>query len=286
LAFSVATCIRPDILIVDEALSVGDIYFQQKCYERIQGFAAAGTTLLFVSHSMGTIISLCNRAIYLKNGNVEFDGDPKSAVDLYQAELLMRLDKEPQRLQVAAAPPAVQIEDAGLKNETNFQADALQNLDPGSITTQAVEFLGARILSDRGPTTVVVTDQQVVLELSYRLLSELKDPHVGFKVRNQYGTVLYETNSYCLGTKPQRVAVGVAASFRFSFHARLAPGEYTITAGFAEQGYDRGSFERVLNFQHGVLAFQVVEDVRGARWTGLINLDATFESTEERAAGS
>jgi lipopolysaccharide transport system ATP-binding protein len=65
LAFSIATVIRPDILIVDEALSVGDIYFQQKCFDRIRAFRDAGTTLLFVSHSLSTVYALCSRAIYL-----------------------------------------------------------------------------------------------------------------------------------------------------------------------------------------------------------------------------
>jgi len=68
LAFSVATAVRPDILIVDEALAVGDVFFQQKCFERIRAYREAGTTLLFVSHSMGSVYSLCDRAILLNGG--------------------------------------------------------------------------------------------------------------------------------------------------------------------------------------------------------------------------
>ncbi|MBV8635779.1 MAG: ABC transporter ATP-binding protein, partial [Burkholderiaceae bacterium] len=93
LAFSVATAVRPDILIVDEALAVGDVFFQQKCYERIRGFCEAGTTLLFVSHAMGTVYSLCDRAILLSEGRVALDASPREVIDLYNAQLLQRQGK-------------------------------------------------------------------------------------------------------------------------------------------------------------------------------------------------
>jgi len=281
LAFSVATCIRPDVLIVDEALSVGDIYFQQKCFERIQGFAAAGTTLLFVSHSMGTIVNLCDRAIYLKQGSIVFDGDPKSAVDLYQAEILQRLDREPERLQVAPALSAKGVPAVG--EIQSAQAGGLAAPDPGSITTPSVDFLGARLMFGGSATNVIPADQQVVLELKYQIRHALSDPHVGFKIRDRYGTVLYETNSYCLGCKPAQIEPGIPTTFRFVFRARIAPGEYTVTVGFADQGFAEGSFVRVLNYEHGVLSFQVVENIRGSRWSGLINLEAELESAEPLA---
>ena len=83
LAFSVATAVRPEILIVDEALSVGDAYFQHKSFERIRQFRDEGTTLLFVSHSPGTIKSLCNRAILFDQGILIRDGEPDNVLDYY-----------------------------------------------------------------------------------------------------------------------------------------------------------------------------------------------------------
>ncbi|MFP5431485.1 MAG: ABC transporter ATP-binding protein, partial [Gammaproteobacteria bacterium] len=78
LAFSVATCLRPDILIVDEALSVGDAYFQHKSFERIREFGRQGTTLLIVSHDRNAIQAICNRAILLRDGQVALDGEPEA----------------------------------------------------------------------------------------------------------------------------------------------------------------------------------------------------------------
>lgn len=87
LAFSVATMMRPDILIVDEALAVGDAYFQAKCYQRIAHFKAQGTTLILVSHSPGDIVKHCERAIMLKNGRIELDGLSREVSNRYLDEL-------------------------------------------------------------------------------------------------------------------------------------------------------------------------------------------------------
>ena len=83
LAFSVATAVRPDILIVDEALSVGDAYFQHKSFNRIREFREQGTTLLIVSHDRSAIQSLCDRAILLESGRVAKDGPPEEVMDYY-----------------------------------------------------------------------------------------------------------------------------------------------------------------------------------------------------------
>ncbi len=85
LAFSVATAVRPDILIVDEALSVGDAYFQHKSFDRIRQFRDQGTTLLFVSHSPGAVKTLCDRAILLDQGVLLRDGSPDAVLDYYNA---------------------------------------------------------------------------------------------------------------------------------------------------------------------------------------------------------
>jgi lipopolysaccharide transport system ATP-binding protein len=87
LAFSVATAIRPDILIVDEALSVGDAYFQHKSFNRIREFRKLGTTLLIVSHDKQAIQSICNRTILLNGGQLILEGEPEAVMDYYNAIL-------------------------------------------------------------------------------------------------------------------------------------------------------------------------------------------------------
>ncbi|MBF0245896.1 MAG: ABC transporter ATP-binding protein, partial [Planctomycetes bacterium] len=99
-AFAVVTAVRPDLLIVDEALAVGDVYFQQKCHERMREFISSGTALLFVSHGMDTVLEICSRALYLREGKVIHDGSPKEAVDLYQADMLVRMDRNAVKPQI------------------------------------------------------------------------------------------------------------------------------------------------------------------------------------------
>lgn len=94
LAFAVATASRPDILIVDEALSVGDSRFQAKCYARIADFKEQGTTLLLVSHSAGDIVKHCDRAIFLKNGDICMDGTARDVTNRYLDELFGKPDKD------------------------------------------------------------------------------------------------------------------------------------------------------------------------------------------------
>ncbi|WP_199063882.1 ABC transporter ATP-binding protein, partial [Serratia sp. ASV30] len=94
LAFSVATAIRPDVLIVDEALSVGDDYFQHKSFERIREFRRQGTTLLIVSHDKQAIQSICDRAILLNAGRIEMEGEPEAVMDYYNALLAAKQNQK------------------------------------------------------------------------------------------------------------------------------------------------------------------------------------------------
>jgi ABC-type polysaccharide/polyol phosphate transport system ATPase subunit len=94
LAFSVATEVDPDILIIDEILAVGDIGFQQKCFERLKRFRESGKTILFVTQTMDQVVKLCDRAILLDRGQIQFQGDPREAVEIYKAGLIAPAAKE------------------------------------------------------------------------------------------------------------------------------------------------------------------------------------------------
>ena len=89
LAFSVATEVDPDILVVDEILAVGDLAFQTKCFDRLKRFRAAGKTILLVTHSMEQVSKFCDRAIFLDKGHILFDGDPEQAIELYRTKVIV-----------------------------------------------------------------------------------------------------------------------------------------------------------------------------------------------------
>jgi lipopolysaccharide transport system ATP-binding protein len=274
LAFSVATCVRPDILIVDEALAVGDVFFQQKCFDRIAEFTRAGTTLLFVSHSAVTILNTCTRCLLLRRGELAFDGAPKEAFDLYQTEMLEgSIGTTSTGTMPGAAPaPAMEYSDA---------LDAVVDLDtsvtigggPGSVVTPLAQCLAVRFTSLEGvPIAVAVSDQLVRLNVVFRLLKACNDPHVGFKIRNRFGAVLFETNSYCMHRNLGAVAGNATLSVEFAFVLNLIPGEYTVTVGLASGGYGEGSFEEIWSHLHDVTAIAVVPNPDAITWAGQVNL--------------
>ncbi|KQQ33667.1 hypothetical protein ASF61_11455 [Duganella sp. Leaf126] len=314
LAFSVATCERPDILIVDEALAVGDVFFQQQCFDRIRRYTAAGTTLLFVSHSMGTVMDICDRALYIRQGRLAFDGAPRTAVDRYQAELLGHAPADtrlapathttpdrsaadfPADAAVGAAPAGTALAGDAVAGDMSASAAVTGNApaaaaDPlhqladaagltgsaGSIASADVACLRAAFVDAAGtPLATIVADQQVTLRIDYRVQRAFDDPHIGFKIRNRHGVVLFETNSYCMHQCPGPVAAGQVLSARFSFALTLAPDDYTLTVGFSNGGYDQGSFREVLNYLHEVSAFTILPDTAGIRWAGMTNLAPRF----------
>jgi len=258
LAFAAATAIRPDILIVDEALAVGDVFFQQKCFERLVAFREQGTTLLLVSHSPGMIIEMCDRAILLRKGELAFDGSSKEATDMYQADVLIRLDKRPQEIEVTASEP-----------EGGRSA--------GSVRSASATLVSVRTFEEGGNETQTLWgDATAEIRLHYRIERDLHDPHVGFKIRNRFGAVLFETNSYCMGKSLGARMAGDELVVSFRFPMLLAPGDYTVTAGLANGGFAEGSFEEVLSFEHETHAFTVVRGSGSILWSGVVNLCPTL----------
>ncbi|TFZ05165.1 ABC transporter ATP-binding protein [Ramlibacter henchirensis] len=266
LAFAVAVARRPDILIVDEALAVGDVYFQQKCYQRIQQYIAAGTTLLFVTHGMSTILEVCTRAIYLRSGAIAYDGSPKQAVNLYQADMLVAQDQGSSRpeikpAQVAPEPAAAEQSQAQLEGST------------GSLLTEAVTCVDARLLDEHGQrVTVVLSESRLELRLRYRIHRALDDPHVGFKIRSRTGAVIFESNTYCMRKVVGGAGPGALLEVAFAFPVDLSPGDYTITTGLANGGSAGGIFRESLSYLHDVLSFNVLPNPSSIVWEGIVNI--------------
>ncbi|MFZ6773957.1 ABC transporter ATP-binding protein [Undibacterium sp. SXout7W] len=285
LAFSVATCVRPDILIVDEALAVGDVFFQQKCFERITQFTKEGTTLLFVSHSTGTVLNTCTRCLFIKEGSLAFDGSAKEAIDLYQAELLSKLDKAKIPLQIHQNNTEPSDSDALLQDQQEivlFESPALEG-KTGSISTDKADCIGVRFIEQNGRTMYsMIADSEVTLRLDFRIKEKLDDPHAGFKIRNRFGVVLFETNTYCMQKSLGSAEKNSILSVQFSFNLSIFPDEYTITIGLANGGYGEGSFKEVIVHLHEVTAFVVLPNPAAITWAGLTNLQPNlhFEKIE------
>nr|QOL00460.1 teichoic acids export ATP-binding protein TagH [uncultured organism] len=260
LAFAVAINLQPDILIVDEALSVGDIYFQQKCFDKLRELRAAGITLFFVSHNSGAIFRFCDRALLLEHGRVVLDGDPKSVIETYESHLIVENEREREAI---AATVTTTPEAAG--------ADA-QPI-PAEVDRAEVDVVVAEIRSATGdPVHAFISEERIAVHVELRFRQSFDDPHVGFKIRNRYGDVIFETTTYSMRRPIGAVAAGEIVTIDFPFTAALIEGDYTVTLGIADGGFGEGSFRHQLLYRHDVAPFRVLRNADSIHWAGVVNL--------------
>lgn len=205
LAFSVATVVRPDILIVDEALSVGDAYFQHKSFERIRELRNQGTTLLIVSHDKGAIQSICDRAILLSKGKKLLEGKPESVLDYYNAAI---------------------VDDANNR--------IIQTVDENGVT-QTVSGTGkvrirTVVLRDSSGREVEVVDvgAELVLEIQVEISSNIATLVAGFLIKDRLGQEVFGTNSYHHNQVVSDLQDGNQLTYQYHFRADLGPGSYSI----------------------------------------------------------
>ena len=250
LAFAVATAVRPDVLIVDEALAVGDVFFQQKCFDRIRIFREQGTTLLFVSHAMSTVYALCDRAVLLQHGRIVMDAEPRAVIDLYNAHVASQTSVEPVAV-VAAAEEGAPV---------------------GSYHTDDASLAAVTILQDGNPVSTVLVNEDIIVRIEADFRVPIADPHIGFQVRDNRGEALYMAHTHGLGLSIGRVAAGERVVVEFRFLAALYPGDYTVTAGIARGGKPEGQLEQSLVRHQDAIQFSVTSPAAGPYWGGRFNL--------------
>jgi len=271
LAFAVAVSVNPEILIVDEALSVGDIYFQQKCFERIRELKQLGTTLLFVSHDSGAVYKLCRRAILMELGKVVLDEKPRQVLDLYEAKLLKKRDTYSEAVEIQKIPES--NSSLPLKSESSSSrkvADILINLPEVS-----VKFIKLLNESDQEIESII---SEELLQLCIGLLfsDTFEDPHIGFKIRDRTGSVIFETNTFCMEQRVGKVVSGTLLEIRFRFHVPLIEGEYTVTVGVADGAFGEGQFKRTLVYAHNFTVLKVLKNRNSILWSGIVNLQPSI----------
>ena len=273
LAFAVAVNVNPEILIVDEALSVGDIYFQQKCFERIREFRDRGMTLLFVSHDSGAIHKLCQKALLMESGKLILESKPKTVIDLYEAKLLKKRDLESEELEIQVLPDY----DSETKKYQNYSLDEDLKIEEVSINSNDVNIKYIKLLDeDNRETHVVVSEKILTLSMGILFLTPFEDPHIGFKIRDRTGEVIFETNTYCMKVNIGSVEKYDFLELIFKFEVPISVGEYTISVGVADIGYGEGSFRRTLVYSHNVAQFKVLINKESILWSGIVNLKPSF----------
>lgn len=226
LAFATQTVIEPEILIVDEALSVGDFFFQQKCFARIAELRKCGTTLLFVSHDMGTVRDLCNQTLYLKQGRpVEF-GESQHIISLYLRE------------ENAVPAPSSEHKPESTSNEMNVVRSEeirrgaiwINDTEPRNAAEGIGHIISVRLLdAQRRPASTFKMGHSAIIQ-AYIQVHRNESLHFAIEIKNRHGQLVSSLGTRTVGLPPLAGAPGQIMEFEAEIEAGLEAGEYSLQA--------------------------------------------------------
>lgn len=255
LAFALATAKRPDILIVDEVLSVGDSYFQHKSFDRIRQFKEEGTSIILVTHSMGDVRALCDRVILLDKGTVMKDGSPDEVVDYYNAMIAER-------------------ENARMTIEQKRNQNGWLHTRSGTFEVEAesVELLDAETSQ---PINTARVGQKLVLKLVARANQNIPRLVLGYMLRDRTGHVVWGTNTWHTKQIVEDIKRAENIIFSMSFTCALGPGSYSVTASLSSSDTH---LDDNYEWQDNGVVFDVV-NVDKPTFIGSTWLDGDFEIT-------
>ena len=203
--FSVATAFRPDLLIVDEALSVGDSYFQHKSFDRIREFQSQGCSLLIVSHDRSAVQALCDRAILLEKGCMIKDGNPEEVMDFYNALIA---EKENQKVDLV-----------------QHSSGKVQTISgTGEATLASIELLN----SEQQPIEFVDVGESVELVVRVQVNADIPQLVLGYMIKDRLGQSVFGTNTWHTKQAIHEAKAGSTIEYRVAFAMNLGPGSYSI----------------------------------------------------------
>ena len=254
LAFSIAIHADPTCFLVDEALSVGDAYFQQKCMRKIKEFQDSGGSIVFVSHDMNAMMTLCDYAILLDHGKMISNGIPRSIVDLYISRIC---------IQSHTGEKSVVLMDT---------KDTLNNRS--NISTGEIEFDSIRILdSSKNVITHAHSDDEIIISFTFRSLRHIEEPTFGILIRNRYGVSIFGTNTYLLHQKNNPLLPGEMYRVYYRLKVPLQPDDYLITVAIDNKGKATNSFDEYLLRLNDIATLKVVRNEKQLHYEGVTNLN-------------
>lgn len=228
LAFSVAISVDPDILIVDEALSVGDVFFQNKCYRRFEEFRDKGKTILFVTHDMGSVIRYCNRCVLLNAGKKVGEGKPQEMVDLYKRIMVGQWNEN----EVKNSTIANSIDTTNLKTDRLWKEQISMNPDMEVYGDGRADIIDFGIFSDSGNIgNNVYKGDYYTVKMKVRINDDNLNPIFAFKLRDVKGTELTGTNTMLEDIDTSHCKKGDIVTISFRQKQYLQPGQYLVSLG-------------------------------------------------------
>jgi len=251
LAFALATAKRPDILIVDEALSVGDAFFQHKCFDRIRHFKRAGTTILMVSHDKNAVLNLCDRAILIHAGHKDLDSKPVEVFDRYNA-LLAETSEE-------------QI-------SQKLQSDGVLQTISGNGAARVTRI---NLQNDKGEAVHLVdVGQPLTLCINIKIYEKISNLVFGFVFKDSLGQDIFGTNTAHLDIPISPSSEAEDIDISFSLQANLGVGEYSISTSLS---LDAQHINSNIEWKDFAYKFQVVNKSTH-HFVGKINLPLRLKS--------
>ena len=255
LAFAVAINIEPEILIVDEALSVGDVFFQAKCYRKFEEFKEQGKTIVFVSHDLSSISKYCDRVFLLNQGNLLGEGKPKEMIDAYKRVLVG------------------QYEDAG-EEKAEAEAENPSALEYGNGQAQILEYY---MTDDRGVRTcAIIKGSEFTIHMKVKFTEKIPAPIFAFSIKNVLGVEITGTNTMIEKAFLEGVEPGQVKEITFTQKMSLQGGEYLLSLGVT--GYRGDAFE-VYHRLYDILNISVVSD---KNTVGYYDMDSKVTVSEGR----
>ncbi len=232
LAFAAAVSVQPEILIVDEALAVGDIFFQQKCMTHMQKMMQ-GCTIVVVSHDMHSIINLCNRVILLDQGRILFDGVPVEAVTLYTKILHEeQFGGTVQHMEHKALPPKELAQNLVQLNLEDTEWIKVPQDKRSGVGNVVIEYL--TVSSQGKPVNLVQKGDCITVRLLVHAALDLDEIIFGYNIRDRVGNAIFGENSLCLSRKSLHLEAGYSL-VEYSFHwPEVQEDKYTITVGIGQ----------------------------------------------------
>ncbi|MBS6644860.1 MAG: ABC transporter ATP-binding protein [Clostridiaceae bacterium] len=240
LAFALAINVEPEILIVDEALSVGDVFFQSKCYRRMEEIRQKGTTILMVTHDMGSIIKYCDRVVLLNKGDFVAEGAPGHMVDLYKKILANQMDSLEEELQ--------EMNDFSGNSEEKKEKGTKGGLMKDKITINSnrteygdgrAEIYDLGLFDERGNlTNLLLKGEMFTIKERIRFNANLEAPIFTYTIKDKKGTDLSGTNTMFEGTDVKPVKRGDTYEASFTQKMTLQGGEYLLSMSCT--GFENG----------------------------------------------
>ena len=264
LAFAVAINIEPEILIVDEALSVGDVFFQAKCYHKFEEFKQMGKTIVFVSHDLSSISKYCDRVVLLNQGDKLGEGSPKEMIDAYKQVLVGQyvapakeegnlLDDE----ELEAAAAASVAGKKASKSVDNSDANVV-NPDLLEYGTKAAVIEEYKITDDMSRnTSAVLKGKECSVHMKVRFMEDIEAPIFAFTIKNIKGVEITGTNTMVEKAFLEPVKAGSVKEITFTQKMNLQGGEYLLSLGVT--GYEKENFQ-VYHRLYDVLNMTVISD--------------------------